>query len=217
MWSVVDYECLRFDGYLLRIDRYLPGYCYRKNGRLEAAIADFTESIRLNPDNVTAYDERGFALLKMGQHTLAINDFSNSFEMNPLNVKTFVNRGTAHAKAGNYAGAVADYDEALKLDPTNANALHNRAVALTKLDMYQEAVDGFSRLIEIHPDNANAYFCRGSACASFTKCLVALPACTAGCFNCNLCHISGWMLWACTKGPWKITPAPSTWTPVQGH
>jgi tetratricopeptide (TPR) repeat protein len=130
---------------------------------LEAAVADFSDSIRLNPENALAYDERGFALMKLGQHMQAINDFSSSFEMNPLNVKTFVNRGTSHAKVGNYAQAVADYDEALKIDPTHASAMHNRAVALTKLGMLQQALDGFSRLIEMYPEDANAHFCRGSA------------------------------------------------------
>jgi len=142
---------------------FTTGYCHRKHGKLEAAVADFSESIRLNPDNALAYDERGFALMKLGQHMQAINDFSSSFEMNPLNVKTFVNRGTSHAKVGNYAQAVADYDEALKIDPTHASAMHNRAVALTKLGMLQQALDGFSRLIEKYPEDANAHFCRGSA------------------------------------------------------
>ena len=45
-------------------------------GQYDRAIADYTEAIRINPNDATAYNNRGVAYEKKGDKTKAEKDFA---------------------------------------------------------------------------------------------------------------------------------------------
>ena len=53
------------------------------NGNHQGAIADFTEGIRLQPDNSLAYVLRGETYNSLQQYDKAISDFTESIRLNP--------------------------------------------------------------------------------------------------------------------------------------
>ena len=56
---------------------------YGKKGDHDKAIADFTEAIRLNPNDAEAYYSRGCEYFEKGDHDRAIADFTEAIRLNP--------------------------------------------------------------------------------------------------------------------------------------
>src|SRR5580698_4847095 len=61
----------------------------------EQAVTWFTESIRLKPDDATAYSGRGFAYDRKGDHDKAIADFTEAIRLKPDYVEAYDARGSA--------------------------------------------------------------------------------------------------------------------------
>jgi len=91
---------------------------YAKNtlGDYKGAIEDYSESIRLKPDDAVAYNNRGCAKKSLYQYKGAIEDYTQAIKLSPDSLY-YRNRGNAKRALQNYAGAIDDYCEAVCLDP----------------------------------------------------------------------------------------------------
>jgi tetratricopeptide (TPR) repeat protein len=110
------------------------------NNEYKMAIADFTQAIRLNPDNASYYHWRGAAYCKIQEYDMAIVDLNWAIRLNPNNADCYYWRGYAYydrhlpyALRHDYAWvnahwdedmerAIADFEAALRIDPNHAEA-----------------------------------------------------------------------------------------------
>jgi tetratricopeptide (TPR) repeat protein len=97
-------------------------------GDFEAAIADFTEAIRLDPAFEDAYNNRGVARETSGDYAGAVEDYTALLQMHPGDAEVTCNRGIARRYAGDFEGALQDYAEAIRLNPKLADAYYNRGI-----------------------------------------------------------------------------------------
>jgi len=74
-------------------------------GRLEAALTDCNESLRLRPNDGGTLDSRGLAYLKLGQLEKAIADYDAALKTNPELASSLYGRGTAKLKKRDSTGA----------------------------------------------------------------------------------------------------------------
>lgn len=91
-------------------------------GDADAAIADFTDGIRLNPQYPALYSHRAEAYQEKGQLDLALADLTTVIGLLPDDADSYADRGQLHTLLGNQAPAIADFTAALKLDPQNEQA-----------------------------------------------------------------------------------------------
>ena len=105
------------------------GYAHLVQGEPAAAIADFSELIRLNPKYASAYNHRGLAYRRAGDNARAIADYSSAIGLNPAYALAFANRGYVYEGTGQKAEAIADFNRALSLD----RSLTGAADALKRL------------------------------------------------------------------------------------
>ncbi len=90
---------------------------YQKKGDYDAAIADFTKVLELNPKAVQIYHLRGAAYQKKGDHDKAIADHTKTVELNPKVAVTYSIRGRAYVEKGDLGPAIDDYTKAIELHP----------------------------------------------------------------------------------------------------
>eukprot|EP00741_Cyanophora_paradoxa_P015303 tig00000194_g14772.t1 len=105
------------------------GNSFFKQGSYVEAIAAYTESLRLQPDNAIVHANRSMALIKLERWAEAEADASASIALDPKYVKAYVRRATASSALGKHLAAVHDFQKALELDPPNKDAKDGLAKA----------------------------------------------------------------------------------------
>jgi tetratricopeptide (TPR) repeat protein len=88
----------------------------------DKAIEDYTEAIRLDPNNAAAFFGRGNIYAAKRDCQKSIDDFNEAIRLNPNSPWAFDCRGLAYAATKNYDKAIKDCTEAVRLDPTQVNA-----------------------------------------------------------------------------------------------
>ncbi len=145
---------------------FLWGNAKYKTGNYLGAIADYTVVIRLKPNYVSAYNNRGMGKSKLGQHTAAISDFDTAIALKPDFFEAYGNRGNAKARLEQYFDAITDYDMVVKLKPDSSKAYNGRGAAKAELGQHSDAISDYDIAIRLEPDDAIAYYNRGLAKAN---------------------------------------------------
>lgn len=74
-------------------------------------IEDYDKAIRLDPNNVYAYNNRGNAYFNLGLYQQAIEDFSQAVRVDSNHFDAYYNRGNAYLNLGLYQRAIEDYSQ----------------------------------------------------------------------------------------------------------
>jgi tetratricopeptide (TPR) repeat protein len=129
------------------------GWTHQIAGDLPAAIADYTEALRLRPSYPLALNDRGFARQMQGDVAGAIADYTLAIVHDPRYAEAVYNRGTAHHGRGDLAAALADYTQAIALDPSDPRYPNNRGLVRRALGDAAGAREDFRRALEVaEPD-----------------------------------------------------------------
>jgi tetratricopeptide (TPR) repeat protein len=141
-------------------------YRNRGNARADAgaaaeAIADFTESIKLRPNDAASHAGRGGARLTLGDISGAIADYSEALRLTPDSACFLVGRGHARFVKGDLPDAVADFTEAIRLNPKSPSAFNRRGLAYRRSGDLAGALDDYTKAIMLNPAYALAYNNRG--------------------------------------------------------
>lgn len=96
-------------------------------GDAELALADCDRAIQLDPELLTAYNNRGLAHQSLGKNREALADFTFAIEHHRQYADPYNNRGALSMRLGRAQEALADLNEAIRLDPLNPNGYDNRS------------------------------------------------------------------------------------------
>ncbi len=155
-------------------------------GDYEAAIEVCNAYISSNPNDATAYYDRGYAYYLNAEDELAIADFTTSLELDPSNDEVLYYRGRSNIYYGNNEAAAEDLTKAIELSDTPNEYYHYYlADAYYNQEIYKKAISEYQTAIEIYPDYPEAlaglgdcYYFLGDANTSidyFTKSLELSP------------------------------------------
>ena len=132
-------------------------------GDYDAAIAAFSELIRLDPKNAEAYFYRAGAFSGKGEYDKAIADCSEAIRLKPGYANAYSGRAFAFTMKGDQHEAIADCSEVIRLNPKDAKAYYNRGIVYVKEGEYDKAIVNFTEAIRLDQKDATAYAARGSA------------------------------------------------------
>jgi tetratricopeptide (TPR) repeat protein len=88
---------------------------YTKAEKLDQALADADRAIKISPDYVFAYDNRGEIKRMRGEYDAAIADYNMAIRLDPDFLAAYLDRGTALKEKGDRQGARADFQTVLKM------------------------------------------------------------------------------------------------------
>jgi tetratricopeptide (TPR) repeat protein len=105
------------------------GVAYASKRRLDRAVQDYDQAIRINPNDALAFGNRGNYYAVTRQYDRAIQDYDQAIRINPNFADAFYNRGRAYAHKRQYDLAIQDYDQAIRINPYEPNASRDRDLA----------------------------------------------------------------------------------------
>lgn len=102
---------------------------YQHLEKLDEAIQDYSQAIRLNPSSAMAYHERAVCLARQNQNDRALTDYDKALQIAPGYPLSWNGRGVIYLRRKDYQRAISDFTEAIRLSPTLEQPYKNRAAA----------------------------------------------------------------------------------------
>jgi serine protease Do len=101
------------------------------------AVSAMDQAIRLDPNNVTLYDERGFLYMLMQDFLSAAVDFNQVVQIDPNSAEGYYNRAYAYYRSGSRDEAIASFEKAAELFKAQGKTKQYKAT--------QDQLKGFRR------------------------------------------------------------------------
>ncbi len=141
------------------------GATLAQEGKLDRAIAEFREALRIRPHFAEALCDLGAALDGRGDPDGAVAYLREAARSRPKDARVHLNLGSALVHQGHADEAIALYREALRLKPDFPNLHLNLGIALFFQRRGDEAIAELTRAVELRPGYAEAYAALGGVFA----------------------------------------------------
>jgi tetratricopeptide (TPR) repeat protein len=135
----------------------------RGAAELDSALADFGQSIRLDPKFVEAYLNRSSAWAAKDNIDRAVAELTEAVKVDPDNATAYDRRGILRRNRGDNDAAMADFDQAIRIDPSRGVFYFNRAIAWANKGDRDRSIADYGESIRRPPPPINAYGNRGAA------------------------------------------------------
>jgi tetratricopeptide (TPR) repeat protein len=129
---------------------------YLDAGRYDEAIAEFRQSLQLNPDSAPTQYNLGFALSARGRREEAIAAFQAALRIDPDYAQAHNNLGALLQIGGQQDAALEHYRRAAALRPDNVESHTNLGQLLSIRGRPAEAAAQFAEALALRSDNIQA-------------------------------------------------------------
>lgn len=134
------------------------------NGRHEEATNRCNTVLQTNPDDASAYCNRGFVSFLTADFKNSLIDYNTAIEIKPTYAKAYFQRGTLFLACWKSTSsnefcmkAIEDYTRTIEIDSEYSGAYLNRGTLFVDLGKITEALKDFTLAIENNPTEASAY------------------------------------------------------------
>jgi tetratricopeptide (TPR) repeat protein len=126
-------------------------------GQAEAAIAEYREALRRDPDrHPSAWNNLGFQYLQLGRSAEASAALRRAVALDPAFVEARANLGAALLGSNDLDGAAEQFEAALRYQPEYVPALGNLGVIRMRQGRTAEARRFFERVLVLTPGDRQA-------------------------------------------------------------
>ncbi|WJI09978.1 tetratricopeptide repeat protein [Methanobacterium sp. CWC-01] len=88
-----------------------------KMDKYQEAVAIYDDSLKTNPQDTIAWNNKGTTLISINEYQEAIKCFDKALKIDPKDAAAWHNKGVGLEKLGKQQEAIKYYDQALELDP----------------------------------------------------------------------------------------------------
>ncbi len=132
-------------------------------GRHDEAIAQYTLSLQLFPDDPNAHYNLALILMKVNHAVDAMAQFQEAVRLNPKFAEAQSELGNALIQTGKIEAGIQRCEEALRLRPDFAQARFYLGIAYFHLGQFEKASEQFAEAVQLNPGYAEAHNNLGSA------------------------------------------------------
>ncbi|MGH9142766.1 MAG: tetratricopeptide repeat protein [Vicinamibacterales bacterium] len=129
---------------------------YLDAGQFDQAIAEFQQSLRLNPASAPTHYNLGFALSARGRRDEAMTAFEDALKIDPDYAQAHNNLGALLQVSGHADAALEHYRRAAALRPDNVESHTNLGQLLAIQGRAADAAAQFSAALSLRADNVQA-------------------------------------------------------------
>ena len=122
----------------------------------EAAIADWTALIALDPKSDIFYRGRGASNRGAGHFAEAFADFDASLKINPAGLDAYIGRALVYETMGEREKAMTEFDRANEVDPNYLMVYWERAQMADRWGQKELAIKNYITVLKINGQYSNA-------------------------------------------------------------
>ena len=138
------------------------GSAYGQAGQFQAALADFTTAIQLNPGYYQAYNNRALIYREqLNQPQAALADYNQAIALNAGYQPAYLGRGILYRQSGQLDFAMADFDQAVTLNTSDAKGYYYRAMIYQSRGNHIRAIADLDAAIALDANSPEPYNARG--------------------------------------------------------
>jgi Flp pilus assembly protein TadD len=127
-------------------------------GRIDEAIAQYTEALRIDPGLTDVHVNLANALAARGNTDEAIAHYRDALRLRPNNLSAHNGLGSVLDDQGKYAEAIVHYRDALRIDSGSADVHNNLAAALVNQGNLEEALPHLLEAVRLAPEEGDMYY-----------------------------------------------------------
>lgn len=143
--NVTTQEKLTFDEYIRRAQDH------DLMGNDDFAIADFTQTIKMKPNDPTLYYQRGCSYKSNSEYDKAIMDFREAIRLNPKYSEAYRQCGIIYYLKSEYDKALHYINQAILINEKSAFFYYDRALIYAQKKEYKYAIKDLTKSIELLP------------------------------------------------------------------
>jgi Flp pilus assembly protein TadD len=155
-------QALEHAGWSSELHAFMGG-TLANEGKLQRAIAELREALRIRPHYFQATCDLGVALDRRGETSAAVAYLRAAGRLQPENPRVHLNLGEALVHQGHLDEAIALYREGLRIQPNFPQLHFNLGVALLRQRKVDEAINELTRALALRPWYTEAYNVLGGA------------------------------------------------------
>ena len=139
---------------------------HEQNNEFDKAIADYTEAIGFEPENLIYLSARGELYSKMRNYNKALEDAGRILELDPANLSARILRGRMLDRSGGSEKALMEFNAAVEQNPTSLQALSERQNFFERNGQHDKALADGNRMIQLEPNSSAGYEAQARAHAT---------------------------------------------------
>lgn len=145
------------------------GAAYLRDGDPAAALSEYRQAAKRDPDNAALHYGMALALAVLGRQAERIESLREALKLDPAFAEARSELGSAYTQEQRYAEAEAELQAAVEASPGDPSPRNNLGVLYVELGRLAEAEALFRRAIEDDPSAAHVYVNLGLALASLGR------------------------------------------------
>ena len=142
---------------------YKKGQELAKQGKQQAAIANYTEALKLNPKKASIYYKRGNSYYSHRSYEKAIKDYTAGIKIKANYEDAYYQRALVYYELDNKDKAMTDLTQTLRINPNYTQAYKKRGLIYYEIGDYKSAIQDYSESIRLNPKDSKTYINRGIA------------------------------------------------------
>jgi len=127
---------------------FLLAKCLYSMDKKGSAIEMYDQALKINPNYVEAYFNKGICLLNLNLKEEAIKMFNKTIELNPNYVDAYFQRGYYFYNLQKYQKAMQEMNKVLQLDENYYQAYYEKGFCFQQMKRYEEAIIEISKAIQ---------------------------------------------------------------------
>jgi len=131
------------------------GTALRHIGRVDEAIAQFEQVLKIEPTSPKAHNNLGIALMMQGKTEDGLNHLRESVRVDPKPYETRLNLSRALAQTGHVEEAIS-LCESLVQEKPDADLFNNLGALYGQQGQLEKAGEAFHAALKLDPNNASA-------------------------------------------------------------
>jgi tetratricopeptide (TPR) repeat protein len=151
------------------------GFALQEEHRLDDAVAQYAEGIRLGPPQLKAHSNLALALSELNRLEEAATHCQAALRIRPNDATAHLNCGVVRHRQGRLPEAIAHYEESLRLRPDDEQTHTNLGMVLAQLGRLPEAIAHFEESLRLAPAYADAHVELANALARQGRRAEAIP------------------------------------------